>query len=722
MRTYFSNPPGRLPTPRVLARPTVRLALTSATLLFVELALIRWIPANVKYIGFFSNFVLMASFLGIGLGILLGRRFRDPLISPFPILLLALTFLVLGAQLNIQVNGGNEIFFGLSDSASADVNYVVLPAVIGLVTALMASLALPLGPLLRSMAPIRAYAIDIAGSLTGIATFVLLSLAGTGPAIWFAVAGVALALLALGARVTAWSALGAAAMVIVIVSVSRVGAAREETWSPYYRITATDESLRVTSTESDDGGRPKYLAVDGIPHQAMLTSDEAAASPLHEQVYRWFPDRTFANVLIIGAGSGTDTSLALARGARHVDAVEIDPELARIGREFHPEHVYTDPRVTVTVNDGRAFLRATTQTYDLIIFALTDSLTLVTSTGSVRLESFLFTDEAIAAARDRLAPDGVFVMYNTYRQPWLVAKLVSMAETAFGADSGPIVKLVGPSAAVIGSGPGVKAIADRLSPDEVDPLPAIGDPAPREATDDWPFLYLRVPDVAGYYLTALAFLLGLAVIAVAAGTRAVGLSPRGMSPHFLVLGSAFLLLETKSLVSFSLLFGTTWLVNAMAFFAILASVLLAIGVNARLRPSNPVVLYALLLGSIALAFLVPPEALLVDPPELRYLLAALISFLPVFLANLVFTWSFRETDAADLAFASNLIGAMLGGALEYAALLTGFRFLLVIVAALYVGAFALARLGLLGDAGLGRRDGSQLAADSASRTARAPSS
>ena len=57
-----------------LAEPRVRLFLTSATLLFVELLLIRWIPANVRYVGFFSNFLLMASFLGIGVGILLGAR------------------------------------------------------------------------------------------------------------------------------------------------------------------------------------------------------------------------------------------------------------------------------------------------------------------------------------------------------------------------------------------------------------------------------------------------------------------------------------------------------------------------------------------------------------------------------------------------------------------------------------------------------------------------
>ncbi len=57
-----------------LARPAVRLFLTSFAVLFVELLLIRWIPAYAVFVGFFSNFILMSSFLGIGLGILLGPR------------------------------------------------------------------------------------------------------------------------------------------------------------------------------------------------------------------------------------------------------------------------------------------------------------------------------------------------------------------------------------------------------------------------------------------------------------------------------------------------------------------------------------------------------------------------------------------------------------------------------------------------------------------------
>jgi hypothetical protein len=687
----------RLPDPRQplavvgpLAGTPLRLFLTSATLLFVELLLIRWIPANVKYVGFFSNFLLMASFLGIGVGILLGRKGVRLVLSPFAPLLLATVFLVYGAQLNIQARDAGEIIFGLDASNSADVNFIVLPLLIVLVTALMASLALPLGPLLRSMPPLRAYAIDIGGSMVGIAAFTALAYLGTGPTAWFVVTGVLLLLLALGSGPTPWSALGGLAMVLVIGASAAVAIASQDVWSPYYRISAYGPDLQRASTDPADGRPPYFLSVDGIPHQQIWDSKAAAKSDLHRQAYAWFPDRVFDRVLIIGAGSGTDVALALAHGAKHVDAVEIDPELAQIGRDFHPEGVYSDPRVTVYVNDGRAFLNGSRDQYDLVMYALTDSLTLVSSTAGVRLESFLFTEESMQRARDHVAPGGMFAMYNLYREPWLITKLDTMLRDVF--DDVPLVRLVGTSSAILAAGPAVDALNGAAPPgDRVDPVPRVGQPDPQPATDDWPFLYLRVGQVAPYYLAALAFILIFAALAVFGAARATRTPIRRFSPHFFVLGIAFLLLETKSLVSFSLLFGTTWVVNALAFFAILASVLLAILVNVRLRPRNPAPFYAGLFAAIAIAYLVPPNALLIDPPELRYALAAVIAFAPVFFANLVFTYSFRDTDSADMSFASNLLGAMVGGVLEYVALLTGFRMLLLLVGGLYVVAFLLAR-------------------------------
>src|SRR4029079_17750771 len=159
---------------------------------------------------------------------------------------------------------------------------------------------------------------------------------------------------------------------------------------------------------------------------------------------------------------------------------------------------------------------------------------------------------------------------------------------------------------------------------------------------------------------ALGLILAWGVLLISRAAHRSGTSLRRFSPHFFVLGIAFLLLETRSIVTFSLLFGSTWLVNSLVFFAVLASVLLAILINGRFRLQNPMPLYVALLASIAIACLIPPETLLIEPAWLRYLLASVLAFAPVFLANLVSSHSFRDTWTADMAFAVNLLGAMLG--------------------------------------------------------------
>jgi SAM-dependent methyltransferase len=662
----------------------VRLILTSASILFLELLLIRWIPSEVRYIGFFSNLLLMASFLGIGIGILLGRRRNVDAMTPVPYLLFAVVWLTTSLQLNVQIRSDDEVFFGLRESSEADLNFLALPIAFALVAALMASVALPLGPLLRSMPPLRAYALDIAGSLLGIAAFVALSAAATPPVVWFSVVAVLILLLAGGAGLSLRWVPG----VVVLGGVLAMSVAdANQVWSPYYRIDVVETGSRTV------------LKVNGIPHQA-LHPVVGFKEPFYDQLYAWFPGRTWERVLVVGAGSGSDTAIALARGSASVDAVEIDPVIARLGEELHPDRPYQDPRVRRFEDDGRAFLRGNERRYDLVIFALPDSLTLVSSTANLRLESFLFTTEAFASVRDHLTPNGIFVLYNYYREPWLIAKIAGMLEEAFGHQ--PIVRLFSSNMAILASGPAVAALGGGPPPGErVDPIPATSGPLPSLATDDWPFLYLKTPFIAPHYLLALAFVLGIAALGIGAAARAGNARPRQFSPHFFVLGAAFLLLETRSLVSFSLLFGSTWLVNALAFFAILASVLLAILVNARLRFRHPGRLYAVLFAAIGLAWLIPPESLLIEPPVLRYTAAAALAFAPVFVANLVFTYSFRDTRRADMAFASNLLGAMAGGALEYVALLTGYRALLLVVALLYAVAWLFAtRVRWLSDAEL----------------------
>jgi SAM-dependent methyltransferase len=689
--------PGTGPAAGVLDRlrgNRTRLVLTSGTLLFVELLLIRWIPSEVRYIGFFSNFLLMASFLGIGIGILLGRRRNLDTIAIFPVLLAIVVWLITSLELNVQVRSTDELFFGLAESRAADVNFLVLPIIFGLVTALMAALAIPLGPLLRSMPPLQAYGWDIVGSMLGIAGFTIVSAAGTPPIVWFAIATVLVALLLVGSPSGGLLLrIPAAAGLAIVVFLSYGATSGGEIWSPYYRInTYLGEN------------RTLYVNVNGIPHQA-LHPVAAEKEQFYDQLYKWFPGRSYPEVLIVGAGSGSDVAMALANGAGHVDAVEIDRAIQKLGIDSHPDHPYQNPQVTRYENDGRAFLRGTDKKYDLVIFALPDSLTLVSTTANIRLESFLFTDQAFQSVKDHLAPDGVFVLYNYYREPWLIAKIAAMLDETF--DSPPIVQLYDNRKGIFAAGPLIDALEGGPPPgDTVGAIPVVEDPQPKAATDDWPFLYLRTPFVAPHYLAGLAFVLVIALLAIAGAARVGGTSVRRFSPHFFVLGIAFLLLETRSLVSFSLLFGSTWLVNALAFFAILASVLLAILVNAKWQIKRPGMLYGGLFAALAVAFALPPESLLIDPPWLRYLLAGVVAFAPVFLANLVFTYSFRDTKTADMAFASNLLGAMAGGAMEYLALLTGYRALLIVVAGLYLLAWLFATgWRRLADTELAREDG-----------------
>ena len=76
---------------------------------------------------------------------------------------------------------------------------------------------------------------------------------------------------------------------------------------------------------------------------------------------------------------------------------------------------------------------------------------------------------------------------------------------------------------------------------------------------------------------------------------------------------------------------------------------------------------------------------------LRYLLASVFAFAPIFVANVVFSRSFRDTEQADSAFASNLLGIAIGGVVEYAALATGTQALLIPVMAFYAAALLFGR-------------------------------
>jgi spermidine synthase len=664
----------------------LRLVLASALMLFLELALIRWLGANLVHLSYFSNFVLMGSFLGIGLGFL---RAAGPARGPRPmplhalVVLLALIGFVSAYPVTINKDSSQLIFF-TSVPTSGPPIWLVLPAVFLAVAVVLSGPGEIVGSCFIALDRLEAYRLDLLGSLAGIVAFTILSFLDAPPLVWFTIVGV-LFIALLGRPAVSVSVTLLVAMVVMFVYPLRHDTG--DFWSPYYKVS-------TKQVADGNGGIAWSVDVNGIPHQRLTSAaTREKEEPYYLESYQQIP-RQPGNVLIVGAGTGTDVAIALKQGAKHVDAVEIDPTLLRFGEQHNPDHAYQDPRVTTHVDDGRAYLERTNAKYDLIIFALPDSLTLVSGASSLRLESYLFTKQSMQAARDHLAPGGAFSMYNFYREQWLVDRLAGTLDDVYG--HAPCVFQEPHTIDLAVMTVGLTAADESCAQPWQRPADT---PAP--ATDDKPFLYLKDSTVPTLYLKALLMIVLVSLLAIgfvlAANAMAGGSGAgrrlreqaRGMWSYrdLFLLGSAFLLMETKSVTGFALLFGTTWVVNSLVFGGVLVAVLAAVEVTHRVRTPPLLAMYGLLIGGLALSWLVPASWLLSLGVAPRAVAAVAISFLPIFAANIIFAKRFADTADAPLAFGTNLLGAIVGGCLEYLSLVFGYRALLILAAGLYIGAY-----------------------------------
>ena len=684
-------------------RRAARTFLASFLVLFLEIALIRWMPAYIRLLSYFSNFILLASFLGIGLGCLLAPS-RVRLFGWFPLL----QAIVIGAvnyfRLEVSVAQSGSIYFSSGTSAKVVVveSTMLLPLLFVVVAALFTTLAQRMGREMASLAPLRSYTINLLGSLAGVVIFGLMSWLELSPTTWFAIAFAAAVPLLLtpesnpaapaGTVRAVSKAAVAINMVLLAASLGLVYAmARGAIWSPYYKITVSKQ------------GPDTVVEVNNIFHQSMAPVEQK------EYFYQWpydvFGDGSFQDVLILGAGSGTDVAAALRHGVRHVDAVEIDPAIIRLGREHHPDHPYSDPRVTVINDDARHYLRTTTKKYDLVVFALIDSLTMQSSFSGVRLESYMFTEESFRAVRDRLKPDGLLVVYNYFREPWLVDRLANTAAAAFGAEPRVHVHEARAFLGVLMAGPRLAQLtAPPHIPDQVTafnqshaPSPARihqRDPSIEPATDDWPFLYLKDRHIPQHYVAALGVVLVVSVISVLATLGIVGTPAtdrRKWSWQFFLLGAGFMLLETKSIIQFALLWGSTWVVASLAIASVLTMALAANAIVARWTITRPWTVAGVLVVLLALNYLIPIGRVTFDSRAAESLFYAVLVFSPVLCAGLLFGSAIATSTSLTRDYGTNLLGAMVGGVGEYLSLVTGFRALLLVIAICYVGAVAARR-------------------------------
>jgi SAM-dependent methyltransferase len=722
------------------------LFLISFLTLFLELTCIRWFPSHVLFLTFFTNTVLLASILGISVGCLAANRKSNLLMWTPLILMIGLGsahFVEWQRQTSASViDVGNQaspqmVFFGVEYQAR-DLSSFVIPieAICGYFFLVIALAMMGPGQQLgRALARIpnrlEAYTIDILGSILGIVVFAACSFLELPPTWWFALvmAGFVWFLAPDNRRRGFALALGPA--LVLLLSVAPQGARAEgprQQWSPYYRI--------------DYHPAQRLINVNLIGHQQMQPRGAAfPAYALPHLLNRDSGGKPFGQVLIIGAGSGNDVSRALAWGAERVDAVEIDPVIQRLGKRDHPDRPYDDPRVFVHLNDGRNFLKSGNKQYDLIIYALVDSLVLHSGYSNIRLESYLFTKQAMDDVRKRLRPGGTFVMYNYFRQGWIVSRLQNSVRAAFGDDAlvvnlpsrdqlNPDDNLGGDFTMLIaGENRGIREAFMRQpeywlrmrGPFDRQTLNGFEYPLPNErsgwreqpadardksewrqfrltqvnagtgdtrlATDDWPMLYLREPMIPGVSLRGGAIMAVIAVLMLAPFMRrAAGSSaqPTGLLVQMFFLGAGFMLVETKAVVHMALLFGGTWIVNSVVIFAVLVMILIANLFVAVVRPERMAFYYAALLASLVVSALVPMDTFLGMDRTAQIVAASVLAFTPIFFAGVVFAVSFTNAVEPDRAFGANIAGAMFGGLAEYSSMLLGFQYLLFVAVALYI--------------------------------------
>ncbi len=668
---------------------------SAAVSLFLELAIIRWQGTVFEFFAFYKNFSLLACFAGLGLGYAIANSKRLPLALSVPLfvcqfaLLLGMRYgmsdeqlaslrrLPFSEQLNMGISAAQHIY-------QTPHFYLVL-AVVFLLTALA---FMPIGQLcgvlMERREKLTAYGLNLLGSLAGVLLMFAVSALWTPPVVWFALGFLGLLLFYAPnqpSRLAGLLSLGTA----LIVLAWPVSPQWQRIYSPYQLLEVGHNARGLMIIRA---AGQYYQRVHDLSLSNRNVETDGALRAIRN--YYDLPYLVYGRpkrVAVVGAGTGNDVAAALRRGTEHVDAIEIDPGIQSLGRFGHPEHPYDDPRVRAVVDDARSFLRNTDHTYDMVVYGLLDSHTLLSHASSVRLDSFVYTVQGLREARARLRPGGVLSLSFSVISPQLGRKIFLMIQQAF--DRSPICLTAGYDRAVI-----FLVAKDRdlsLPPGLLektgfeDSTSVYADPGLRAdvSTDDWPFFYMpqRVYPYSYLGMIFLVLLLSLFMVGNFIEDR-----PQFSQFPFFLLGAGFMLIETKGITELGLTFGNSWQVIGIVVASIMGMAFLANCTVQWLKVSRPAVPYVLLLSSLLIGSWVAGEGGFSSTWSGR-LAAIVVITSPMFFSGIVFSTLLNLRGEISGIMAINLLGAMCGGLLEYNSMYFGFQFLYFIAAVLYFLAF-----------------------------------
>jgi SAM-dependent methyltransferase len=679
----------------------LQVILVSFTILFLELLLIRLIGTEIRIFAYFSNLLLLCIFIGSGIGMFIRSRISVSLSS---ILLTLVTLIIItGWMANItdQLAPLSESFFWFQ-SAQNQIGDIVSGLFMTLLLFLMVlGIFIPLGQILGELLEdtnkiILVYSINIIASLIGMWFFQSTSLFNVS-LFWGIIFSQFLLVLLAEKIATKKVVIFCLLLSLVIVAGGQSKTEGLTVWSPYQKLT-------ISSLPKNDFQPEGYiLKVNNVGYMGLLDLSDAYKNSVKEKLKTIEPSpeinfefgdqyalpfafkSDIQNTLIIGSGGGNDVAAAVRAGVANIDAVEIDPQIIEFGKKYHPEQPYDSKNVSIYVEDGRSFLKRTDKKYDLVIMGLADSHTLTSSLTNVRLDHYLYTKESFEEVKKILKPDGLLFLSFDIRKDWIGSRIQKSLSLAFGAEPlvfnmqdntifgwGGVVFVVGNNIDglnLLGQNPNLKEfITPRILnySEDINPL-----------TDNWPYLYLdamRLPKIhlwISFFLILLIFLLKK-------------IMPwRGQFAwDFFFLGAGFLLFEFQNISKTSLLFGNTWITNLFTISFILIFILLANIIQAR-KPLSLKFAYFALFLSILVQFFVPLSVLNSLTNVNKIIFGSLFLNLPFLFSGMIFITKLNNAKSKSTAFASNLLGATVGGILEIFSFLLGIQSLLIFSLLLY---------------------------------------
>ncbi|MEN8163757.1 MAG: hypothetical protein ABFS37_06490, partial [Acidobacteriota bacterium] len=399
------------------------LGLATFGILALELAMIRWASTQIRVFAYFNNLILIGCFLGMGLGVALGKRRPGLVHFTLPALALVSAVLAFSERLGIVhlrfPDGAVLLWGGVSESTSilefiGNIS-IFFGIFLGIVSVFLFAGA-AVGRLFPMLPTLRAYSFDLVGSLLGVIAFTALTFLDASPPFWILIGGAPFLFLS-----KKWTSAAGLVLAVALGLYSVQGAV----FSPYNRIDLANEG----STLVVKVNRDFHQYMHDLGDAAIDSESSSANSRLGylREVYGLpfgLGDKKEL-ALVVGAGTGNDVQAAVRNGFETVLSVDIDGRIINIGTELHPERPYSSPAVVPVVNDARAFFEQYEgDPLDVVCYGLLDSHAMFSSLSSLRLDNYVYTEEGIRAAWEHVAQEGYLtISFSVYAGQWLIDRL-----------------------------------------------------------------------------------------------------------------------------------------------------------------------------------------------------------------------------------------------------------------------------------------------------------